>query len=307
MSKICYVPKRFRPATLKVIAQADAILAEYARYAITLRTLYYQFVARKLSQNRQKEYKHLGRTIRDARRAGLIDWDAIEDRVRIVEQLPTWEGPDELLRDAAEQYRVDLWATQPVRPEVWIEKNALVGIIDPICRELRVPYLACVGYLSDTAAWEAGCRMSRYRDEGQEPLIIYLGDHDPSGLDMTRDIEERVALFARKPVEVVRIALNLDQVQQYELPPNFAKESDRRYRDYQREFGDECWELDALAPDVIEDLIREAVLSVRDEDARDTALEAEKAERSALNLISSRCGELIDNWDAVSLVLDDAV
>ena len=306
MPRICYVAKSFQQKTLDLIEQANSILEEYSRYSVTVRTLFYQFVARTLIENSMKQYKRVQRTIGKARLAGLIDWDAIEDRVRNLERLATWGDPGEILWSAAGSYRRDLWATQPVRPEVWIEKNALAGVIDSICRELRVPYLPCVGYLSTTEAWQAGHRRFRkYRADGQRPLIIHLGDHDPSGLHMTQDIERRAEMFAGEKVEVIRIALNMDQVEQYDLPPNFAKESDRRYPAYRRRFGSECWELDALAPDVMEDLVREAILGVRDEGAWQAALEEESAERTALELISGRCDELVTYWDAVSHVLDE--
>ncbi len=308
MPKIRYVAKRFQQKTLDVIEQANAILDEYSRYELTLRSLFYQFVSRNLIENVTREYHRLGRTISNARLAGLIDWDAIEDRVRSLEQLSTWGCPSEVLGSAALSYRRDLWATQTIRPEVWIEKNALVGVIEPICIELRVPYLACVGYLSQTEAWQAGHRrFRRYRAKGQRPLIIHLGDHDPSGLDMTRDIVERAELFAGERIEVIRIALNLDQVEHYEPPPNFAKQEDRRFAEYRRQFGEDCWELDALAPDVIEDLIRETVVDIRDDEAWNAALDEETTERFALEQIEDRCDELITRWDEVSRVLGEAI
>jgi hypothetical protein len=150
-----------------------------------------------------------------------------------------------------------LWRGQRYRPEVWIEKEALLGVIEGVCTELRVPYFAHRGNNSQTLQYQAGKRFARYLDLGLIPLVLHLADHDPNGIDMTRDNVERLALYARAPIEVRRIALSLDQVRQYIPPPNFVKEADTRTGGYRERFGtDECWELDALSPTVIANLIR---------------------------------------------------
>ena len=127
----CFITKNFHDATLTLIQRANEIIAEYEAqgFALTLRQLYYQFVARRLLENRQSEYKRLGSIINDARLAGLIDWDSIEDRTRELRSHAHWDDPSEIVAACASQYREDLWASQEHRPEVWIEKDALVGII----------------------------------------------------------------------------------------------------------------------------------------------------------------------------------
>src|SRR5258708_24123033 len=126
MSHEAFVETRFHKSTLAVIQQANAIIAEYEAkgFTLTLRQLYYQFVARDLIQNKQTEYKRLGTIIKDGRRAGLIDWDAIEDRTREVQFHPSWNRPADIIEAVAQQYREDPWETQRYRPEVWIEKDA---------------------------------------------------------------------------------------------------------------------------------------------------------------------------------------
>lgn len=137
MARECFVPKDFAFKTRAVIRQANAIIAEYmaAGYKLTLRQLYYQFVSRDLIPNKQSEYKKLGDTINNARLAGLIDWDAIEDRTRNVRKLPVWTSPQSILDAVAEQYREDAWKDQPTHVEAWIEKDALVGVIEAVCEE----------------------------------------------------------------------------------------------------------------------------------------------------------------------------
>ena len=136
--KIAYKQKSFNRASLIKIHQAIEILDEYMAqgFKLTLRQLYYQFVARDLIKNTQREYVKLGRVISDARLCGLIDWDAIEDRTRFLRSIPTWDNPADILYNAADQYKEDVWLDQDVYMEVWIEKDALVGVLEPICNLL---------------------------------------------------------------------------------------------------------------------------------------------------------------------------
>src|SRR5215471_777560 len=150
MPRIRYVTKNFGPTALQVIREANAIIAEYAAqgYDLTLRQLYYQFVSRDLLPNRQSEYKRLGDIVNDARLAGLVDWEAIVDRTRNIRVLPHWTDPAAIVQAAADSFAVEKWAEQPRRVEVWIEKDALVGVFEPVCEELDIPLFSCRGYTS---------------------------------------------------------------------------------------------------------------------------------------------------------------
>src|SRR6266550_3926958 len=121
MPKHCYVSRNFSASSVQVIEQANEIIATYTAqgYDLTLRQLYYQFVSRDLIPNRQSEYKRLGSIINDARLAGFIDWDAICDRTRELRDLAHWESPASIVKAVARQFRIDKWATQPHRVEVW--------------------------------------------------------------------------------------------------------------------------------------------------------------------------------------------
>lgn len=202
----------------------------------------------------------MGRIVTWARDAGNIDWDAIEDRTREVNFHATWDSPADLIASAARSYQEDLWQDQQWRPEVWIEKEALLGVIEGVCAEYQVPYLAQRGSASTTIKYQAGRRFADYIGQGQVPVVIHLGDHDPTGIDITRDNIDCLALYAGQDVEVRRIALNMDQVRRYRPPPNFAKEDDFNLGKYERKFGTrQCWELDALSPDVIAALIEKEI------------------------------------------------
>lgn len=257
-----FIAKKFRKASLAIIAQANAIIAEYmeAGFTLTLRQLYYQFVARGYLANKQQNYDNLGATISDARLCGLIDWDAIEDRTRFLRGHTAFEDPQDAIKKTLSRYRIDMWKGQKRRVEVWIEKDALIGVIERACSEYDVNYFACRGYASQSELHSAGKRIAwRRKWEKQDTLVIHLGDHDPSGCDMTRDNEDRLSLFAGRYVQVDRIALNMDQVEHYNPPPNPAKLTDSRAQAYIAEHGDESWELDALEPRAIHKLIEDRI------------------------------------------------
>lgn len=293
--KTLYVEHAFNDRSLRSIAAANTIIAEYAGqgFTLTLRQLYYQFVARDLSPNTLRDYKRLGSLINDARLAGLIDWSAIEDRTRNLASISTWEDPASSIDSAAVSYRIDLWEGQPVRVEVWIEKEALAGVFDRVCRELRVPFLSCRGYTSQSEMHVAALRLRAIHKKNQTPVILHFGDHDPSGIDMTRDIRERLAIF-RCRLELRRLALNMDQVEKYDPPPNPAKETDSRFKGYIAEYGRESWELDALEPKLLADLVRAAVKPLIDVGTWSALEEREKAERAQLETVSQRWADVVD-------------
>ena len=283
MPNICYEPRRFGKKAQVMLLRANEIIDEYQKqgFELTLRQLYYQFVARGFIPNTPKEYNNLGVLINAGRLAGEIDWNAIIDRTRNLESNPHWNSPADILRSAAYSYQRDKWADQENAVEVWIEKEALIGIIERTCRKYDVAYFACRGYVSQSEMWAASQRFLNYDEQVKTITIIHLGDHDPSGIDMTRDIFDRIRDFCRyhKPnmeVNVIRIALNMDQVRKYNPPPNPAKLKDKRANKYIRRFGSECWELDALEPSVIEALVAKNIQELMD-DKKWEALQAKES------------------------------
>ena len=300
MAKIKYLDKNFRPATLEQIAKCNTIIQTYQAqgFRLTLRQLYYQLVSRGVIPNKQTEYDKLGSILNDARLAGLVDWNAIEDRTRNVEINSHWGEPEQIINSAAESYRNDLWITQGTRAEVWVEKDALEGVIESACRPWDVPFFSCRGYTSQTAMWEAGMRIKRYVRNGQAVVIFHLGDHDPSGIDMTRDIRDRLELFVGRAVQVNRIALTMEQVEQYNPPPNPAKQTDSRFQSYVDAYGDESWELDALEPSVLVRLIRDNVREIIDRDAWQEAVQEQEQDRAELRAIAGSYQRAVESVGA---------
>jgi len=288
---------KFRPAGLKMLKHATAVLAEYKaqNFVLTLRQLYYQMFARGfIPENTFRAYKNLGTLIDSGRRRGLIDWAAIEDRDRNLAPPNAWTDAEHLMQNTPHWYKENPWLEQRYRPEVWVEKVSLISVVERGAYELRAPYLACKGYLSQSEAYSAGKRLARMRQQGYEPVIFHLGDHDPSGIDMTRDNTERVSEYAGYQIELVRLGLNMDQVERYSLTPNYAKDTDSRFSDYLDTYGDESWELDALEPQVIMDLIKDALQARIDQSKWDASMEQEEFERNKLRAVAEYWDDALD-------------
>lgn len=286
--KEAFIEKRFSKESQAMITTVNRILGEYATqgYDLSLRQLYYQLVARGHIENSVQSYKRIGNLVNDARLAGLVDWNMIRDRGRVKVTPSHWDSPADILDSAAHSFRIDKWADQDCYVMVMVEKQALEGVLIPVCRQLDVAFMANKGYSSSSALYELGKNFGGQIDS-KRVVVLYLGDHDPSGIDMTRDVRERLNLFAGytvedEIVEVDRLALNYDQVEALNPPPNPAKETDARFEGYVREFGDTCWELDAIEPNQLAGIVTEAVQRYRDDGLWNDAVSREKEMRREL-------------------------
>ncbi len=299
--KECFVIKRFNAKSQQLLGHIEGILEDYAAdgYDLSVRQLFYQLVSRNIVPNRQKQYKSLVGLVNDARLAGVLNWQNIVDRGRNAMRPRNWANPGEMAREMAASFKIDKWADQPYYLEVMVEKQALEGVLGPVCSELDVTFMANKGYSSASAFYRAGKRFQRRAREGKQLRVLYLGDHDPSGIDMTRDITERVPLLGGTPfvdnwpavpldIDIKRLALNMDQVKQYNPPENPAKETDSRCIGYRANYGDSSWELDALEPRVLAGLVRKAVMAVRDETLWAAALTKESKMREQLTKFAKR-------------------
>lgn len=287
-----FIDRKFTPESQELLEHIERILNDYELqgYDLSLRQLYYQLVSEDLlperwadpitkSTNNERSYKNIGSLVSDARLAGLLDWDMIKDRGREMTELSHWTHPGDMVFACSQQFHLDLWKNQSCYVEVMVEKQALEGVLEPVCRELDVPFTANKGYSSSSAMYEAGQRISDKMADGKDVHIYYLGDHDPSGIDMGRDVLERLRMFADQntfdeTIFVHRIALNLDQVRELNPPENPAKITDSRSKSYISKFGRSSWELDAIEPARLASLVRAAVRSQIDFDIwkRDVAL-----------------------------------
>jgi hypothetical protein len=288
-----------RGESAELVATVNTICADYASqgYELTLRQLYYQLVARDVIPNNFRSYKRVGSIVDKARMAGLLDWSYIVDRTRNVYRTDGIDtSPEDAIRTTAGGYARALWRDQPWHVEVWVEKEALAGVVERAASEVGVNYFSCRGYVSQSEMYASGRRFARLVRNGKRVRVLHLGDHDPSGIDMTRDIRDRLAMFSRGlyNIQVDRIALNMDQVEAYGPPPNFAKVTDARYADYEALYGQDSWELDALEPSVLNELITRHVREVRDEDLWEAAEQRQESEREQLTEISHRFDDVIE-------------
>lgn len=283
---------KFNTPSIKLIRLCDEIITDYGKqgYHLTIRQLYYQLVARGHIENTVRSYQNIVVLMTKARLAGLIDWDAIEDRTRDVIQRSHWTSGGHLLAACAKQYFEDMWSDQDYRVFVMVEKEALAGVLEPICNEWDCPLLPARGYPSATTLREFA--KQRIMNAQQQIVVLHLGDHDPSGMDMSRDLMERLSLFSRERVHIDfrRIALNMDQVEEQQPPPNPAKVTDTRFDKYQQEFGDESWELDALSPTYLNEL-------VADELAGLVNMERWDARQAHIDSVRARLETIADNFD----------
>ena len=277
--------KDWRPqeTSLKVLQDCQTVLDRYRSlgYGLSLRQLYYQLVAKDLlpaqwadpktgSTNNIRSYKRLGEVVKNGRLAGFIDWNQIEDRGRSASDPFCWDDPEEILSSAADSYTLDRWERTDKYIWVMAEKDAVSNIIEPVCRDYRVSFIANKGYTSASALYRLFHKARRAVNKGKSLHCIYCGDFDPSGVDMDRDINDRMNLFGEKyelpEFSVTRVALTMAQVEEYEPPPNPAKVTDKRAPAYVEKYGDESWELDALEPQVLERILRDTLEPFVDRD-----------------------------------------
>jgi hypothetical protein len=306
MSKIMYAPQRFTEAAEAVIAQAELFCDEYAAqgYQLSLRQLYYRFIATDAfpdsrtdpalgTKNTERNYKWLGDLVSKARVGGLIDWRHITDRGRETTGGDSgWSSPEAAMRSITRAYGITHWDEQPEYIEIWVEKDALSQVIEQVAGRWDVMSFACKGSPSTSAMHDAARRLRGYEGEGRKTTVIYLGDHDPTGIDISRDIADRLALF-RSSAVVDRIALNWDQITD-DLPPSPVKVTDSRTNGYIERFGtDECWELDALEPQALDAMIDAAIQTHLDMGLRQVRLDREERERETLTAIQDNFASVV--------------
>lgn len=287
MPKIAYVKNRFQKSTLDIIEKVNRIIEEWQSkgWKLTIRQIYYRLISLDLipdswiddeynakqglpkgTKNTLRNYKRLIDILVIGRKGGLVDWSAIEDRTRALRGLNHWDSTADYLSSIRYAYRNDKWKGQKVRFELWFEKDALIGIAEHIATQddIDIQFFSSRGYSSETAMWNAAQRINWYREKlGIETIILQFSDHDPSGIDIARFVQDQFDEFLC-PVKVQRMALTLAQVKKFNLPPNPAKENDIRFAGYVEKFGKSSWEMDALEPDYMEGLVRKVILKHRD-------------------------------------------
>ncbi|MCE9583207.1 MAG: hypothetical protein K8T20_12010 [Planctomycetes bacterium] len=250
-----------------------------ARIVPTVRQFFYCLAVEELVEKSDKGYSTVQRALARARERGDFPWDGVRDNLRELRTVSTWQDLPEYLGTARSAYRLDKWALQPRRVEVWIEKDTLAAAVEPIAREYEVPLLVDRGYLSVSAKKEASRRI-----DGRPFVIIYVGDLDPSGVNMAEEAEAwvRAAAGAGTELELDRIAVVEADLSNPAVPRLPVNGNDSRTKDYLRRFGNEVIEVEALAPEELQERVRRAIERHRDAEAWDQAVARESDERADL-------------------------
>lgn len=262
----------------EVVSHIVDIVNEYEElgYTLTLRQLHYQLVKSNWIVNHDSAYKKLGNILDDCKYAGVIDWDNIEDRGRMPWIPYSVTGVDNALSDTVEQYRLNRQEGQEYNIELWTEKDALSGILRRSTSKYHVQLVVNKGYTSSSAIYNAYERVASAARREQKTVILYFGDHDPSGLDMVRDIRDRLYFMLQNGkydvvnpeylLEIRPIGLTKQQIRKYDLPPNPTKLTDSRANSYIKQHGKTCWEVDALKPDILTKIVEDSIESLIDID-----------------------------------------
>lgn len=295
MSQVKFRSTNFNEESRKRIREMQDIVEDYSNQGLklTARQLYYQFVSKDLIPNSERSYKNITTLLAKARYAGMIDWDAVEDRGREVQSWQDYENLSEAVDSIVRSYRLPRWRGQNKYVELWVEKQALAGVLEPLAYEFHASLMVNKGYSSASAMYASAQRFmmeanqveSDYYAEDKderEPILFYLGDHDPSGEDMVRDIEDRLVEFGVQNLTVTKLALTMKQIKKYNPPPNPAKATDARYAEYAAKHGASSWEVDALPPNVLQQIIRDAFEGVIDRGKMDAVKREERADKERL-------------------------
>ncbi len=267
--------------TLELHRQIAEVAGLYRQ--MTVRQLYYQLVNRGLPKT-EAAYDRVQEATVQMRLAGTLPYGKIADGSRTRTGVRSYSSLGEALADTESYYRRDYWRDMPARVEVWCEKDALTGVIQPICAEYGVTYVATRGFPSVTLVYESAMWMRYYNDiraSGQTTKLYYFGDHDASGRSISDGLPERLWAHGA-PVEVVRKALEPEQVKAHRLPTRPNKKSDTRRRAFAALYGDESVELDALPPGELERLVRECITENIDRTTWNMLAVAEESERETL-------------------------
>lgn len=286
MARELFTRINFKERSLVLLATCEGIVDRYTqqKLRLTLRQLYYQLVTMNTIPNSERSYKMIGKLVSNGRLTGILDWSAIEDRVRVPRVPVEFAGLEQVVEAALASYRLDRWEGQDAYVELWVEKDALAGVLLPLAREFHVTLMVNRGYSSQSAMYDASKRFIRADQDG---VLLYLGDHDPSGEDMVRDIDERLHMFGAQ-VDVRKIALTMKQIKQYQPPPNPAKLTDSRAKAYIERYGNHSWEVDALPPDVLQGIIRKELRALVKKELMDQVKAREEQDKRRLRAATKK-------------------
>ncbi len=271
-------PRRRRRTKAAIVSIEQAIINILQEIQpATVRQLFYALTVKGVIEKTEQEYQRtVCRKLTELRENGRVPFDWISDHTRWIRKPTTYSGLDQCLKATARFYRRDLWLDMPVYVEVWIEKDALAGVAVDVTEEFDVPLMVSRGYASVSYLHAAAMTIAAM----DKPAHIYqFGDHDPSGVDLARDIETKLRRYAPDAeIYFERVAVTPEHIGKWKLPTRPTKMKDTRAK----KFKGASVELDAIPPAQLRDLIREAIDQHVDKDQLDKLKVAEQSERAFL-------------------------
>jgi hypothetical protein len=259
-----------------------------AAQPITGRGIGYKlFTAGLIPSMERKEMQRVYRLLKEAREQGIIPWEWIVDETRSLERISTWDNPEQYARAVARSYRRDFWNQQPVRCEVWSEKGTVRGVLQPVLDHYAVGFRVMHGFSGATTVYDAA-----QDDDGRDLIVLYVGDYDPSGMFMSEDdLPNRLSEYGGEHIKLERIALTREHTRGLPSFPAADKRKDPRYRWFCANYGDQCWELDAMDPGDLRDCVEEAIRELIAPTAWQRCEVVNRAEQESLKTI-------LENWQS---------
>lgn len=259
-----------------------ALVALRQHNPMTVRQAYYQLVSGQVIENSKSQYNSVSKALVEARKEGIIPWEWIEDRIRRPRMVQAWDGLGDFIETVRRAYRRNVWESQPRLVECWLEKDALSGIFEEILRHYGVTLNVGRGY----DGWSSIRNAAKRYEAWESVSVLYFGDFDPSGEDMVRSLRDRLEELGATP-RIVKVSLTMEDIVRYRLPPDPAKLTDTRAKDFIAKHGDISVELDALPLGVLKTKIRQSIEESMDLEA---LAEVRATERQDIEVL----GRLLD-------------
>jgi hypothetical protein len=253
---------------------------------ITLRGLMYQLVSAGWLPSTDKEhYDRIGRIMTALRETHIVGFDWIVDNVRETNKPSSWSGLQDFSETVREAYRKDFWASMPAYVHIIAEKDAIAGILALVTRSLDVALSPIRGYVSLSFAHEIASTWNRI----QKPIYAYyVGDYDPSGFDLERDMRDKLTRYCNRPFHWSRLAVKPEDFDEFDLIPLAPKTRDTRYRSFVQKHGTKCAELDALPATELRNRVRTAITSHIDLHQWERLQEIERVEKQTIDHLASQ-------------------
>jgi hypothetical protein len=224
-------------------------------------------------------YLKIQRLALEMRRSGELPYEWVVDNTRLAQYLPTWDSPEEALADMHGAYRRDLWRRSPYHVEIWCEADSIFGSLWRVASAWRVRLMICHGHPSETFLYEAA---QEWRESRRQPVVLFIGDHDPAGLEIEQSALDKLATFSERQPHWRRIGVTWDQVEEYNLPGTTPK----------KPYGyPKAVEAEALPAPLLRELVDQAVQEFVDHDELEVLRVVEEEERRGLELLAGRWGQ----------------